>query len=1119
MLKHENTVSRLGEREKIELLTNIAGMSETELLSYGLPALKIMRLAEMTKNIYPAPEMLSCSWDDELMAKVGRSSAELAVARGVNFVLTPAAKINLDPYGTSPTEDVCLGSSLAHSYAKGARSTGVGVCIEGLGVARDEVKWLGDPVDRRVLYEYIARPYQLAHRSEDIAIGLKRDLRIEGFDKVGAELARSVRSTAGEACLVCENAGASDTVRMINRQMICLQGAGYAISAALRKYDIVKKAVDKGELEESELLEQLESGDAISPEMLDEAVDRLIDLLESCTPASVNEANALEAAEELAYRAAAESAVLLKNEPHTLPIQKKKKIALIGDVAFSKCEGYLDALEARLSENGVTVAGRARGYVLDKDASDAELAREALALAKDADAVLYFVGNSEEREKYVGTTKNLSLPANQDMLAQELRRSGKSVIAVLDSRCSVDIIAIEQLSALMTASCSSTVAARACADLVMGVIAPSGKLASTLYRNTDRSFARRERQLGREVSVGRFIGYRYYDSADYDVGFPFGHGLSYTRFAYSSPSIENGRVSLTVKNTGKRDGTEVVQIYAGLDDRDALCPKKELIAYKKVFLRAGESAKLSFELRLPRVFDENTRELVVRKGRYTVFAGSSLTDIRQSAKINSEGAELAAPDEPLARYLLCESNIITDNYTLEAKYPIMKKAIKNIISGVAMLLVAVLLQIYCVSTNTASAFLNILTVIVLGIAVAFFVLDAFDRKRMADNERALAEKENEKWFEDATRLESFDTEKMFEEEFEQTEEEIEEEEEEAPVVDVSNEYLAYIDKDLTLSRTADELSLFALERGCKLEKKTVYTLLGALSSSRLVILNGMGKDEFSALAGVLCEYLECNFHMDIADSSYTNGESVFMRTDENGNKIKSGALRTVEEAGASQSELHVAPIANVSVEMLANCFGDIVKYAKNPSLPSLVSSVEGKYRFSKNILFLIGLDSQRTLAEIPAEVAEVATVCEAKLTLTDRAATLSAAHKLKLYQLEYMADGAAASSLIAEEEWKKLDTFEGYVGERTGYTIGNKRWISIERYASVYASAGGDVSESLDEAIASRLLPSVISACKGKEISLGEAIESIFGENEMDGSCRAVRNSRLYAKDQGETNV
>ena len=148
-------------------------------------------------------------------------------------------------------------------------------------------------------------------------------------------------------------------------------------------------------------------------------------------------------------------------------------------------------------------------------------------------------------------------------------------------------------------------------------------------------------------------------------------------------------------------------------------------------MRPGESAKLSFELKLPRVLDESSGEMVVRKGRYTVYAGSSLSDIRRSTKINSDGAELQSSNEPLARYLLCESNIITDNYTLEAKYPIMKRAIKNIISGVAMLLVALLLQVYCVSTNTASAFLNILTVIILGIAVVFFVLDALDRKRMA----------------------------------------------------------------------------------------------------------------------------------------------------------------------------------------------------------------------------------------------------------------------------------------------------------------------------------------------------------------------------------------------------
>jgi beta-glucosidase len=1125
MLKYENIVSRLDESSKIELLTNLRGLTEKELVGMGLHTINVGKITEITKNIYPTPEMLACSWNEQLAYKVGKASAELCSARGIAFAFAPAARIKLDPYSDAISEDGCLSASISGAYASGAKESGMAVCVSDMGVSRDETKWLGDPPDHRVLYDYVARPYiEAARAQKDAIVGIREDMRIDRYSELNSDLVRIVRSSGKQIRFVCENASATNTVKMINNQVVCLQGAGYALQAALRKYENIKRAVDRGELEENELMEQIKCGGAISPDMLDAAVDRLIDMIESCEPEFVSEESASRDEQALAYKAALESAVLLKNDGNLLPIAKKKKIAIVGDIITREDGGYLDALSKKLEENGAKVMGYARGYELCRDDADANLMNEALALAGKADVALLFVGTDAYRESYIRSTKNLSLPANQDMLAQKLSESGVKTVALLCSNYSVDIAAVEQLAAVMLTQNISARSAEACADLLMGIASPSGKLAATLYRNTDRVFERRKQQLGEQISVGRFIGYRYYDSADYDVGFPFGHGLSYSRFSYSALRVEeNGKLSLSVRNTGKLPAAEVVQIYAGYEDRDYLRPKKELIAFKKVFLDVGESATLSFDVKLPRVYDDKTGELVVQKGKYTIYAGSSLTDIKQMTKITSEGVEFEKSDETLARYLLSESNIITDNYTLEARYPIMKRAIKNIFCGVALLLVAIFLQVYCVSTNTASAFLNILTVAILGIAIAFFILDAIDRKRMNDKEREIAKEENQKWFEDATHLESFSTDKMFAEDFNEPDQEIDQEDEPVMVSDVADEYLAYVDKELTFDVIVREFAEFALERGCKLDINTVYNLFGAISSSRFVILNGLEKQEFASLAGVLCEYLECNFHMDTADKSYTDGASMFIRTDDSGNKVKTGALRTVEEANASLGELHVAPIAQVSIETMEKCFGDIVKYAKAPELPSLVSSIEEKYRFSRNILFLVGLDSQRTLGELPENVAEVATVCDIKLTLSDRATTFKAFRKLKLYQLEYMADKAAAEVPIDEAEWKKLDAFERYVGYRTGYVIGNKRWISLERYVAVYVSAGGDSTDALDKAIVSRLLPSVVCACKNasnaSEINLGEAIDSIFGDSSVDASRRAIRNARINAKDQGEANV
>ena len=1116
MLKNENIIGRLSESAKIDLLTNFGGMTDRELITMGVPGVKVGVLTEMMKTIYPSPALLANSWDKQLVQRVAEASGLYMASRGVGLAITPVAKVKINPYRTAVSEDVYLSSQLAGAYAEGVRSAGITPCISGLSVEADEVAWMDKNPDSRVIYEYIVKPYVEATKNGGINVAVREDLHSASYGKENHSLAATVSTDTyiKGAYAVCEHVSAENTVKYINNGIICLQGAGYAVQAALRKYINVKKSVDRGEMREEEPLAEVERGGAISPEMLDGAVDRMIEFIKSCAVKYVGDQEALQRVNSLTKDAARDSVVLLKNEDNLLPVTNKKKIAIIGDVGI-RCAEQMKVFSQMLENEGHVVLGLARGYEIGKDVPVPSLESEALELAKSADVVIFFAGTDEIREKYITRTRNLSLPANQDILAHKLvGECEKKTVAVLTSNYAVDISSLENFEALVLAPFDVRCGAEALAEARMGVFSPSGRLASSLYRNCDSSFKKQHGYLNSGMKAGRFIGYRYYDTAHFNIGYPFGYGLGYSSFAYSNLTVDpTGRVTLNVKNVGKRASAEIVQLYVGIEGGAESRPLKELVAFEKIFLKEGESTTVTLSFELPEIFDASSGAYVREKGKYNVYVGSSVRDIKLTGSITAGESELQKKFDPLSQYLQSESNIISENYTLEAKYPTMKKSIKNIFSGVALLLLAILLQVYCVSTNTSSAFLNLLTVAILGVGVAFFVIDAIDKKKIGEIEKAEAEKANEKWFEDATKLESFDTDRMFADEFgdDRADAEIAEQHTDE-VQGFGDEYLAYIDKDFTFENAAEELERFALERGCKLDQSTVCSLLSSVASSRLLVLNGPSKEEFVKLASVICEYFECTAHIDTVDNSYTTGARMFFKTDASGNASKTGVLRVIEEAAKAEADIHVSAIAGVNKAVMENCFADIVKYAKNPYANSMVSAINDKYRFSQNICFIVGLESGATLNDIPADVASVATVMDIKVSLTAPAKNVSSVHKFKYYQLDYMSERVVNRSEVDESIWKKVDRLEEFVGKQIEYSITNKQWLSMEKYVAVYTACRGELFDAVDRAVASKLIPVIISLASNSEggvYELGDQIESIFGENNADACRKAIRSADL----------
>lgn len=1104
MLKYKELVCKLSEAQKILILSDISSLSRREFKRLGLPELKKGYVDEYALNVYPRSSILANSWDMELISAVAKDTMSSMYKDGVELAIIPSPKAKINPYRSALSEDPLLSSDISGEYVKSAKTEGVAMCLDGYSLENDELEWMDAEPDERVINEYITKPYFDALSHSEFGALMSGGNNVTGKYKAkNTELIENV-ATNKKMFLICEEASPDYTVHMISKGIICLRSSGLSIERALRRYEELNKSVEKGELGNSELCEEILSGNAIASETVDVAVDRVFDFINSCRNLQGNAIIGGAVKEKLAARAVRESAVLLKNENKFLPLTKKEKIFIIGDIRNDKGECIAERCADILTLKGYGCIGWSQGYEISKDRSDMSLG-EAYNLSENADKIILLLGRNSEREMNVAKTRNLELPANQVALAKKLMERGKNVVAVVSTGYGFDIDAVEGFESVMLMDLSTASSTEALADIVTGAFSPSGKLASSLYRRADDSLKKQKYYRSKGSRSGIFVGYRYYDTAKCNLGFPFGHGIGFSEFSYSKPRILGNTVTFTLKNTGKYDAAETVQMYAGLSLSSVIRPKKELIGYKKITLKAGESKQVEMKIDVPSVYDKEGGAFVKESGIYTVYVGSSVDDVRFFLKYSSGDAVIKSDGADLIDYLQSESNVVRDKYTLEANYELMKRTVRNIISGVILLVLAVFLRVYCHSNAIESEFLNVFSVALTLVSAGFFIMEIVDRMKIANEERIAMEKANKEHFDDAEVLNVFSTDRMFKEEFEADEDDLESV---VPEVDAtSEEYVRYVDGKFDYFTATKEFILFASERGCKLDANTAREILASVSSSRMMIVNGMSEDDFELLMKVMCEYFGTELHTDKLDSTYTDDESVLF---EAGNEHKKrSAMLAIEAAFSERHKIHLVGFSEVKACDFAGCLSSFVRYAKSPNGYNSITVGNGNnqntYYVPKNLWIVLNLSPDESISNLSEMAAEVSAFNVIRMARCEESEVATDVHKFYYYQLDYLADKASSKCEVDECEWKKLDAFVEFINKDTTFSIGNKQWVGIEKYIAVYEACGGELNVAIDSSMAVRLIPSALVAVKQSEkrIDLLEGINIAFGEGEIS-ACRSV---------------
>ena len=413
-----------------------------------------------------------------------------------------------------------------------------------------------------------------------------------------------------------------------------------------------------------ELVEAVKNG-SLSMEDLDARVDELLDAVLTTTEAAKGRSEEfdIEGHHALARKAAAQ---LLKNEGAILPLKAGTKVAVVGDFAFlPRYQGAgssmvnstkVETIENLIKEEDLEVTAMCHGYKRSGEA-DSTLLSEAVKAAESADVVLYFFGLDEMSESEGLDRTHMHIPQVQVDVLRAMAKVNPDIIGVISAGSSIEMEWEDSLKAILHGYLTGQAGAGAMLDLIMGRVNPSGKLAETypmVYEDTSPQPYYPAKERNSDYREALFVGYRYFDTFDKEVRYPFGYGLSYTTFEYSDLKVDDKGVTFTVKNTGACAGAEIAQLYVGLPDANILRARKELKGFAKVFLEAGESGTVTipFDNYTFRYWNVKKNGWAVEGGTYAVCVGSSVADIRLSGTIDVAGEDAPAPydDAKLSAY-------------------------------------------------------------------------------------------------------------------------------------------------------------------------------------------------------------------------------------------------------------------------------------------------------------------------------------------------------------------------------------------------------------------------------------------------------------------------------------
>lgn len=611
--------------------------------------------ASVPATCFPTAATMANTWDVELGEALGRALGEEAAANDVNVVLGPGLNMKRSPLCGRNfeyfSEDPYLAGKMAAAYVKGIQANGVVACPKHYAVNSQELRRMAmdSVLDERTLREIYLTGFEIAVKEGNAKCIMSSYNMVNGtYANENKHLLDDIlRKEWGFGGFVVTDWGADNDHTKGTEAGCNLVMPAPGPDCAIQ----LVKAVNEGKIAES---------------VLDERVRELLEVVFSSSEAINKAPKTFDIKEhhEIARKCAESSVVLLDNDG-ILPLNKDVKIALIGDFAETpRYQGagssqvnptQIDSLKSELEAMQASVVGFAKGFSRIDPKPQKELIEEAVKVAQKGEVVLLCVGLDEILESEGMDRLHMELSEGQQALIQAVSEVNKNIVLVLSGGSPFVMPNREIYRAALNGYLGGQAGAGAMAAVLFGKVNPSGKLNETWPLQLEDNpsylyFPSKERTA--EYREGLYIGYRYYDSVQIPVRYPFGYGLSYTEFIYSDLKADEQKVTFTIKNAGKIDGAEVAQVYVSCVDGKVFRPKKELKGFRKVFLKAGESKTVTIELddKAFRYFNVNTNQWEIEMAKYQICVARNVCEVELKQEISVVGTNAKCPYDSIAVY-------------------------------------------------------------------------------------------------------------------------------------------------------------------------------------------------------------------------------------------------------------------------------------------------------------------------------------------------------------------------------------------------------------------------------------------------------------------------------------
>ncbi len=687
----KDLLARMTAEEKAAMLAGSGWMESQPNARLGIPTIKMAdgplgvrnwrgasavtnaaSTVQVTSTAFPSGIGMASSWNPELVARGARVVAQEVMAMGRDMILGPTVNINRIPlwgrnfegYG----EDPYLAARMGVAYIKAVQAEGVIPSVKHFAANNEEYERhrIDETIDERTLHEIYFPAFKAAVQEAGVWAVMSAYNKVNGLwcAENPYLLTDTLRKRWGFRGFVISDWGSTySTAATIAAGMDLEMPGGEAMRRWADKPETKRDGNGSGWLTADKVIAEVAAG-RLAQQAVDEAVRRILRVMFTAglfdhTHEAGGEVDSAEQ-RQVAREAANQSIVLLKNAGGVLPLsaERMRKIAVIGpNAAVARTGGGGSSLVrpkyAVTALDGIREAAGPRADVVHAlgalmegeeatGKTPGEMREEAAAVARHSDVALVVVGYAPKLEGEGFDRKSMDLPAGQDELIEAIAAANKSTVVVVMAGGPVTMTRwIDKVAGVVYAWYGGQEAGHAIGDVLFGLVNPSGKLPVTFPKALQDSPAYGHypgENLHVEYAEGIYVGYRGFDKHNVEPLFPFGYGLSYTTFEYSGLRVSAGKVAagktvevtVSVRNSGKRAGAEVVELYLQPPAAPVDRPVKELKGFGKVTLQPGESKTVSFTLDRAAMsyYDTGTHDWVAEPGTFAVLVGASSRDIR-----------------------------------------------------------------------------------------------------------------------------------------------------------------------------------------------------------------------------------------------------------------------------------------------------------------------------------------------------------------------------------------------------------------------------------------------------------------------------------------------------------